>query len=475
MDRQAPNALTPARSYRAVPDTVTGAGGGRPSTRTAATAAAPAQAVTRRTAALAAAATPVALAACGPSGAPAGGESLPPRAKGPVTIQVMDWGTPEHDEVNKRFTQANAHVTVVRMTPTAGQERHLKFETTLAAGEPPDLFWMDAGRTGDFREKKILRLLDPLIKRDKFDIQDFFPAAQSIYQFQGQNWGVLFDVAPWLLVYNKTLFEQKAVKPPTETWTWNDLREAMLRLTSGGTGEDATFGGAFSRRWATQTFVYQNGGKVVDDLFTPARLLLDTKEALEGINFHVDLYVRHNAAVEDKEKTGGFTAGQLWEGGRLGLNFTSIWSHRKWTQTLPFDWDQMPPQQQKQRATIVSSAAYIIPQLSKFPEEAWGLLKQLNGREAHTLFAGTGTIMPGRRSVTLSDAFLKVPKPANMRAFVQIMDYAKPPQLVHPLENDFRKLWDTSMAPVWEGRQAASTAMTEMARQANAMFEAARK
>ena len=409
------------------------------------------------------------LAACGAAGEVAGGGGE--KQKAPVTIQVMDWGTPEHDEVNKRFMASNPHITVERMSPTAGQERHEKFETTLAAGGPPDLFWMDAGKTGDYREKKVLLQLDALIKQDKFDLPDFFPAAQSIYQFNNQNWGILFDVAPWLLVYNRSLFDKKAVKPPTESWTWNDLREAALKLTSGGTGDTDTFGAGFSRRWATQTFVYQNGGKVVDDLYAPTKLLLDSKEALEGIGYHVDVYTKNNAFVEDKEKTGGFTNTQLWEAGRLGMNFTSIWSHRKWSQTLPFDWDQMPPQQGKQRATIVSSAAYIIPQASKQKDAAWGLLKALDGKEAHTLFAGTGTIMPGRRSVTLSDAFLKVSKPANMRAFVQIMDYAKPPQLVHPLEPDFRTLWDNSMAPVWNAKQSAASAMTEMTRQANAMFQ----
>lgn len=440
---------------------------------------------TRRTVLLAtsgaiAGAVPAVLAACGAPGASGGAGQGATGATGssgktPVTIQVMDWGTPEHDEVNKRFMQANPHVTVLRMAANAGENRQQKFDTTLAAGEPPDVFWLDAGRIGESRERNILLLLDPLIKRDRFDIQDFFPAAQSIYQYQGQNWAVLFDVAPWLLVYNKSLFEKKALRPPTESWTWNDLREAMLRLTSGGTGEADTFGAAFSRRWATQTFVYQNGGKVVDDLHQPTKFLLDTKEALEGIGFHVDLYAKANAAIEDAAKTGGFTATQLWESGRLGLNFTSIWSHRKWAQTLQFDWDQVPPQQNKQRTTIVSTAANIIPRVSKHPEEAWGLLKALCGKEAHLLFAGTGTIMPGRRSATLSDAFLKVPKPANMRAFVQVMDYVKPPQLAHRLETDFRTLWDTSMAPVWEGKQAAPTAMADMARQANAMFQGAKR
>jgi multiple sugar transport system substrate-binding protein len=427
--------------------------------------------VSRRTALVGGAAGAASLAACRAPGASTGGEGQPPQTRGPVTIQVMDWGTPEHDEINRRFMAATPNVTVARMSPTAGQERHLKFETTLAAGEPPDLFWMDAGRTGDFREKKILLLLDPLIKRDRYDLQDFFPAAQSIYQYQGQNWGILFDVAPWLLVYNKTLFEKRVVAPPTEQWKWDDLREAMLRLTSGGTSESDTFGGAFSRRWSPQAFVYQNEGKVVDDLYAPTRLLLEGKEAMDGLNFVVDLYVKHRTAVEDKEKTGGFTAGQLWEAGRLGLNYTSIWSHRKWAETLPFEWDQMPPAQGKQRATIVSSAAYIIPRLSKAQDVAWELLKALNGKEAHTLFAGTGTIMPGRRSVSLADAFLKVARPANMKAFVQIMDYARPPQLVHPVEQDFRRLWDTSMAPVWEGQQSTASAVADMTRQANAMFQ----
>jgi multiple sugar transport system substrate-binding protein len=131
----------------------------------------------------------------------------------------------------------------------------------------------------------------------------------------------------------------------------------------------------------------------------------------------------------------------------------------------------VPAQQGKQRATIVSSAAYIVPRASKQPEAAWSLLTALDGKEAHTLFAETGTIMPGRRSVTLSDAFLKVARPANMRAFVQSMDYALPPQLVHPLEVDFRKLWDTAMVPVWDGKQSTPTAMSDLTRQANAMFK----
>jgi ABC-type glycerol-3-phosphate transport system substrate-binding protein len=124
----------------------------------------------------------------------------------------------------------------------------------------------------------------------------------------------------------------------------------------------------------------------------------------------------------------------------------------------------------------VSSSAYIVNQQSKVPDDAWELVKTLNSKESHTLLSQTGTLMLGRRSVASSDAFLKaVPKPANMKAFIQITEYAKPPHLVHATGKDFTALWNTTMAPVWKGEQSVTAAMTDMARQANAMFQQAPK
>ena len=388
---------------------------------------------------------------------------------------TTDLTLPEYTRISENHTRQYPNVTVERASVLPTEDRDKKFQTLVAAGTPPDLLWMDSTNAGKNREDGLLRPLDPFIKRDRFDLDDFFPAIQGIYQYKGQHYGLLHTVSPWLLVYNKTLFDKKGIKPPTETWTWADLKDAMLRLT-GGAGDEATYGGVFSRTWATQTFVYQNDGKVVDDLYAPTRFMLDTPASQEGITFLVDLYARHNAAVEDKEKTGGLTPAQLWTAGRLGLNFTSIWSHKAWARDLSFEWDQQVPQTNKQRATVVSSSAYIIAQGSKHPEEAWDAVKTLSSKESLALLSGTGTLMLGRRSVATSDAFLKsVPKPANMKAFVTITEYARPPHLVHAVGKDFTDLWNKTMAPVWNGEQAVPTAMTDMARQANAMFQAAKR
>jgi ABC-type glycerol-3-phosphate transport system substrate-binding protein len=85
--------------------------------------------------------------------------------------------------------------------------------------------------------------------------------------------------------------------------------------------------------------------------------------------------------------------------------------------------------------------------------------------------ARTGGLMLGRKSVSNSDAFLQaVPKPANMKAFAQAMDYAYPTRVCNGLSVQFYELTVKQMEPVWAGTQSVPAAMTELARQANASF-----
>lgn len=423
--------------------------------------------------AAAAAAAPVAVVACGGPGG-TGGDTAPPKATGPVTLTILDRNpadaiAPHYDRINTRFTEKHPGVKVERLD-TGGQDRDRKFQVMAAAGQPSDLLWMDQANAGPFREQGLLRALDAFVKRDRFDLTDFYPMAQQIYQFRGQTYGVLHTTSPRIYVYNKSLFQRKGLKLPTDDWTWEDLQDALLRL-AGGTGEEATFGGTLGRNLEFPGFVYQNGGKVVDDLFAPTKCLLDTKEALEGIEFLVDLDVKRGASVGDTKRTGGLTAAQLWTAGRLGIYHTSIWSHLVWARDLQFEWDQVVPPKRKGRASMLSSSGHVMAQESKHPAEAWELLKELNSKESMSALASTGGLMLGRRSVSASDAFLRsTPKPANMKAFAQAMDYAYTTRVINGLSQRFYDLTVETMKPVWEGQQGVPAAMAELVRQSNAMF-----
>jgi ABC-type glycerol-3-phosphate transport system substrate-binding protein len=110
-------------------------------------------------------------------------------------------------------------------------------------------------------------------------------------------------------------------------------------------------------------------------------------------------------------------------------------------------------------------------QLSQHPDDAWEVIKELNSKESMSALASTGGLMLGRKSVSNSDAFLKaVPKPANMKAFAQAMDYAYPTRVINGLSVDFYNLTVQAMTPVWAGQQSVAAAMADLVPRANAMF-----
>jgi multiple sugar transport system substrate-binding protein len=415
----------------------------------------------------------LALAACGAPGS--AGSSEQAVSKAPVTLQILDRNPgdaliPDYDKIFQKFTQAHPNIKVERVD-TGGQDRDKKFQVMAVAGQAVDVDWMDQGNVGPYREQGLLAMIDSFIKRDKYDLDDFYAQAQKIYQFKGQNYGILHTTSPRILVYNKTLFQKKGVPLPTDEWTWAQLQDALTRI-SGGSGEDQTWGGAMGKDLEFPGFVYQNGGKVVDDLFSPTKSLLDSKEALEGVQFHVDMDVKSGISISDPKKAGGMTVAQLWNAGRLGVYHTSIWSHKVWAKDLQFEWDQVVPTKNKARSSMLSSSAHIIGQLSKNQDQAWLLVKEMNTKESMSALAMTGGLMLGRKSVSNSDAFLKaVPKPANMKAFAAAMDFAYPTRVVNGLSVDFYDLTVKQMAPVWAGQQSVPAAMTELVRLSTPMFQ----
>jgi len=72
--------------------------------------------------------------------------------------------------------------------------------------------------------------LAPLIDADAtFSREDFYPMVQNVL-----NAGAIYNLPSTInvsvLAYNKSLFQQKGLALPTNTWSWSDLRDAAVAL-----------------------------------------------------------------------------------------------------------------------------------------------------------------------------------------------------------------------------------------------------
>ena len=91
----------------------------------------------------------------------------------------------------------------------------------FSAGEPPDLFYLQAEFADAWIEDGLLEPLDPYFAGNpEFDTEPFFDPLIQAFEFEGQTYGLPKDASPLALFYNPDMLEAAGVEPPT---TWEEL------------------------------------------------------------------------------------------------------------------------------------------------------------------------------------------------------------------------------------------------------------
>src|SRR5690606_7027593 len=92
------------------------------------------------------------------------------------------------------------------------------------------------------------------ITQDKFDLSDYVPTVIEGIKAAGDN--SIYALTPTFtssaLYYNKKIFADRGVEPPTDKMSWNDVF-AKARQLADGEGLDRTFGFSFNR-WTSDGF-----------------------------------------------------------------------------------------------------------------------------------------------------------------------------------------------------------------------------
>jgi raffinose/stachyose/melibiose transport system substrate-binding protein len=207
------------------------------------------------------------LAACGQQ--PSGGGSA---ATGPVTIRFFHkWPEPEHMEfynfVIQEYEKTHPNVKIV-MESVADEPYKDKIRVLMASGEVPDIYFSWAGEfSWKFaRGGQALDLTDAVMNSDWKD--KIILSAVEPYKWQGKIYGVPMRINAKFMVYNKAMFEQYGLQPPT---TWDEFLAVCETLKQNGVTPIA-FGDEFP--WAASHYIGDFNAKLVDPAVRQADYLL---------------------------------------------------------------------------------------------------------------------------------------------------------------------------------------------------------
>lgn len=107
-----------------------------------------------------------------------------------------------------------------------------KLLTAAAAKQLPDILWLGRENISSWAARGVLRPLDDLIARDKFDTTRFYDAALAEVKYDNKNFGIpQFMTVRALYVNNTALKEAGADAKQLNPGDWNQLTDLATKLT----------------------------------------------------------------------------------------------------------------------------------------------------------------------------------------------------------------------------------------------------
>lgn len=357
------------------------------------------------------------------------------RQPGVTTIRFTSWGNDVEEQSLRaliaEFEKRNPHIRVeIEITPWARMLDKLMISS--AGGRPPDVTRISSEWFPPIAAKGLLEPLDDYIERDNYDLDDFYP--ESIEGWGVWNGRVLeipTDIDIYAMYYNKDMFDKYKLPYPDETWDWDKYLEVAKKLTldTNGDGVIDQWGTTLDMWW--QDYVYANGGTIIgpDPATGDVQCTLDQPAAYDGLQFMADLINKYHVSPTAEEAANQGTS-KLFTSGKIGMTISGSWAAELIykNEITTFKYDVAPiPKGPKERVSIICGAAYAVLKRSQHKEEAWELVKWMTGKEYQRAAAMRSQIIPSRRSVAESGAYLGLDAdPKNRQAFLYMIQFGKP-------------------------------------------------
>jgi len=401
-----------------------------------------------------------------------------------IVIHVAGWGDKEEIKIQQvlvdEFQKLHPGVKV-EFVRIPFNDYVTKISTQFASGMAPDVMAINAEQLPAFSDRNIFLDLYPFAEKDaNLNLKDFYPEAIDRYTVDGKLLGIPRDIAPINVIYfNKKAFNEAGLKFPTDKWTEAEFikdAEALVKRDAGG---KVTRWG-FVDDWPIwEAWVLNHGGRLVDNVKHPTKCLLDSPEAIAGIQARADLMHKYHVMPSPSSMTamGGMGTSDMFLNGTAAMFFGGIWKVPSLRAITTFDWDVAPfPRGPQGKAGFsMSAAGYGIVKTSKYPDLDYELVKFLAGESGQRAMARTGLAQPAMRTVAASSDFLDGQVPASKKFLLDcIKDGVYRPFDIHA-EEWLYSVVGPKLDRVWSGATTAEQAMKQAVDEVNKKYYPAKK
>ena len=340
---------------------------------------------------LAGAVTATALAGCArePEIDPAIGPLAEPGLKDEITFGIWDKAQePAMLQIVDAFHEHYPDIGVTISTTAFGPYFE-RLRIQAQGDDLPDVFWINGP---NFELYASYGMLQDLSELEGFDPENYPPNLVELYTHEGAPYAIPKDFDTIALWFNRDLLHRAGLDEPTDSWSWDEYREASGDVTR-ALGAEQIWGNAGGL--ANQALIYplimQAGGYVISEDKTASGY--DSPEALEAFRF-LDGMIRDGIAP-DVRYTAENQPKDLFNNGRAALYPSGNWEAALLQDSPVRDHLGVAPMiHGAEEANVIHGIGVAMSARSRHKPAASAFLAFLGSEQAHRIQAEAGAANP---------------------------------------------------------------------------------
>jgi multiple sugar transport system substrate-binding protein len=323
--------------------------------------------------------------ACG-----SGFNDTPEQQTGPAELEILI-GSSGDAETNavQSAAAAWASATGNTATVTPAQDLAQQLGQAFAGSNPPDVFYVDAGRFADYVKVGALMPYGDQIS----DADDFYPSLRDAFTADGQLYCIPKDFSTIAMQINTTLWEQAGLTEADVPTTWDELRSAAEKLKNAGV-TPIVIGDTRDRIGA---FMVEAGGWIVSDDGTEATG--DSPENLQALQYMQGL-LNDGLAVYPKNIDTGW-GGEAFGKAKAAITFEGNWIKGAMQNDFPdvkYTVSEMP-EGPAGKGTLSFTVCWGISAKTQYRDQAIDFVRAMTSPDQQIKFTEAFGVMPSRSSL----------------------------------------------------------------------------
>lgn len=418
-------------------------------------------------------------------------------ANAAVTLRYALWDAsqkPPYEQCATAFTKQNPNI-AVQVEQLGWGDYWNAIQTGFVGGTAPDVFTDHLAKYPEFALKNQLVDIAPLVQQDKVDTNQYLKGLADLWVREGKRYGLPKDWDTIAVVYNADMLKQAGVDPASlKDLTWNPddggtFSQLIGKLTldkNGKNGLDPAFdkknvvqygfipqgSGGFAGQTQWSNFAASAGFKFIDQTWG-AKYYYDDPVLAKTVQWYADLNLKQGWAPPLSDIT-SLGASTLFTSGKGALTTDGSWMINTYTGDAKFKVGFAPlPTGPKGRKSMFNGLADSIWTGTKYPKEAWQLVKFLASPECENIVGQSGVVFPAIQSGIDASLKTKQAKGIDATAFT---DEAKDPNgtFLFPITAngaEIDSIMSKTMDSIMLGQAKAADALKAANQEVNNLFK----